>query len=60
MDQKLAELNRFCDGVMGKPKPAPPRPPPKADVPPANHGPGMCVACFANALVYQVKVRAGG
>jgi len=40
VDEKLAELNRFCDAVMGKPKPAPPRPPPKADAPPAPPGPG--------------------
>ena len=60
MDEKVAELNRFCDAVMGKPKPAPPRPPPKTDTPSAPTGPGMCVACFASMFVYQVRARARG
>eukprot|EP00277_Geminigera_cryophila_P001355 CAMPEP_0179428870 /NCGR_PEP_ID=MMETSP0799-20121207/14419_1 /TAXON_ID=46947 /ORGANISM="Geminigera cryophila, Strain CCMP2564" /LENGTH=892 /DNA_ID=CAMNT_0021204551 /DNA_START=255 /DNA_END=2933 /DNA_ORIENTATION=+ len=31
VSDKAVELNRFCDGVMNKAKPAPPAPPPKAD-----------------------------
>ena len=41
VEDKIAELNRFCKAVMDKPKPAPPPPPPKADA-----APGQFVARF--------------
>ena len=48
VDEKLAQLDRICQGVMSKPKPAPP-PPPKAEKAPEASAQGETQGVKATA-----------